>query len=62
MMTVEVARDRGWWIAHLTYAGQTYHTQGHTLRELREMIDATSYEDPQSAQRKCFVIFAPNRR
>ena len=39
MMTVEVARDRGWWIAHLTYAGPTYHTQGHTLRELREMID-----------------------
>ena len=39
MMTVEVARDRGWWIAHLTHAGQTYCTQGHTLRELREMID-----------------------
>ena len=39
MMTVEVARDRGWWIAHLTYAGQPYHKQGHTLRELREMID-----------------------
>ena len=39
MMTVEVARDRGWWIARLAYAGQTYRTQGHTLRELREMID-----------------------
>lgn len=38
MMTVEVARDHGWWIAHLAYAGQTYRTQGHTLRELREMM------------------------